>query len=184
MKKITSAEYHDLRARYATALDSEPVDVAALKVIEAQATPARDHLVALRDQRAASVIDFDPAVRYTREQRESSDHAADDCVVLERGNWGQGFWDPSLRDVIDSVGIVTLDRLIADCREVIEREGGRPALTWPARYTYTGAPGIAEVEGNLLHPGDVVMLTEGQASAWADRFARVGADEEQPAATN
>lgn len=46
----------------------------------------------------------------------------------------------------------------------------RPTTTWPGRYTYVGKPGVAELNGNLLRPGDMVELNERQAAAWADRF--------------
>lgn len=171
--KITPHEYHDLRARYARALDGEPVDVAALRAIDAEVSAVRDHLVALRDQRAALILVADPNVRRTAEEQAISDHAEDDVKVLEGGLWGQGYWDTSLKEVANSIGIVALDRLIADCREVIEHETSRPPMTWPAQFEYCGLPGRAELEGRLLRVGDRVMLTESQATAWADRFRPV-----------
>ncbi len=180
MKKITSNEYHVLRGRYALAIEADPVDVAALRFIEEQTTEARDRLVALRDQRAASILAPDPNVRRTPEERDHSDHAQDDVQVLERGLWGQGYWDSALEEFADSVGLSVLDRLIADCREVIEREEQRPTMTWPAKFCYVGKPGAAILNGNVVRVGEVVELTEGQAEAWADRFVPA----EQPVETS
>jgi hypothetical protein len=54
-----------------------------------------------------------------------------------------------------------------------------PTTTHP--YTYTGQPGLAYVEGRALEEGDVVQLTQTQASGWADRFKPASAADKRAA---
>jgi hypothetical protein len=48
-------------------------------------------------------------------------------------------------------------------------------------YTYTGQPGLAYIEGRALEEGDVVQLTQTQASGWADRFKPASASDRRMA---
>lgn len=177
--KFTMSHYHDLRAQLATATTTEPRDVRKVETVLARVEAeieAREVVAAMLEAR---ILAPDPNVRRTAEEQTISDHAEDDAKTLRRGTWGNGYWAPELRDFADGPSIDALARLAAECRAVLEEEATRKTLTWPREFEYCGLPGRAELDGQLLRVGDRVLLTEGQAAAWSDRFRAVEASEEQ-----
>lgn len=179
-------EFHDLYSQLHSAL-AEPLDPIAIARVRAKAVQARAPRVALRAEREAQVVTFDPEVRYAPEQREASRHAREDAQVLTEGAWEFGISDTRLKEFAGGPGIDALDRLIAQCDAALAEIGQRKAISWPAPHRYIGPSAVADFEGRTLRKGDVVRLTQAQAEAWADRFYLVTeqeAREEQEASAS
>jgi hypothetical protein len=68
------------------------------------------------------------------------------------------------------LGIAPLQRHRERLAVQAQQEADRAAIVWPRKYRFTAKFGKHQQDGRYLQPGDVVMLTESQATAWADRF--------------
>src|SRR5688500_3987071 len=104
---------------------------------------------AWREKTRTRILPVDANARRTREERDAAHRAEQDDAVITRGLWAQGIWDPALKEFMGGPGIETLERLIAECRAIIDAEQQRQSMTWPARCRYIGEPGRAELNGTL-----------------------------------
>ena len=110
----------------------------------------------------------------TRETEYQRQCGREDLLYLTRGvTLHDGISNERLKDRIGRPGFSQLQRLEAKLLDLRERALAREKEQWPRNFRYTGKSGRSMVEGRYLETGDVVSLTEAQATAWADRFEEV-----------
>lgn len=68
---------------------------------------------------------------------------------------------------------IRIEQLEADCKEWRAYEKRWPTPDTKREYTYVGKPYRHTQDGKVLEKGDVVLLSESQALALADRFEAV-----------
>jgi hypothetical protein len=81
-----------------------------------------------------------------------------------------GVTDSRLVRLIGQPGLTELQRASVRLRAHRETEAAKPVLSWPRPFRYTGLLHQHTMDGRSLRPGETVMLSQQQASAFADRF--------------
>jgi hypothetical protein len=159
---------------------NHPVDDRDIDAVE-------EPLMALRDDVLARIQALDAIVgrRPTAKEREEHQSLENTLRQIEEGTEPGEQVDADLDEILmrakmrafrfRAPGLAPLRRL----RE--SRQAERAALAsrqqpWPRPFRYVGPIGKHQQNGAFVQPGDIVELNESQASAFADRFERLGAD--------
>jgi hypothetical protein len=167
-------DYHELQMP----LEAEPLSVKEVERVRAIGRFELDRLKQAREALQARLYQRDPDGFNDRFAEDEGERAAADIETLTTGNWRGGYWDKSLRLFADGPGIATLENFIARCDKRLAEHHARQTATFPATYRYMGARGVHVLDGRVLKPGALVMLSETQFDAFRDRFERV--EQEQP----
>lgn len=166
---------HDLlRMRTLKARDLAPVEEIDALLASVRREKALAELES--DRKGAEITP--PHWKDTRETEWQRQNATLDLMLLTRGfTHEDGINDPTLTHRMNRPGLAELQRLesrLLGLRDrAIEREREKSSSPWPRPFRYTGKPGRMQIDGRHLETGDVVSLSESQATSFGDRFEEV-----------
>ena len=171
----------DVQTRIAIILAGH--DTATLgELLQHRSAVGDDHayLLDLQARIAAAIVPSKP--RESRDVEYNRVAARQDLTLLNHGvTRTDGVTHPELTGLIGHPGfsqvqrwMVRLDTLIEQARQREAAQADGPVLR---PFRYTGRAGRHDAgDGHYLEPGDVVELTEAQATNFADRFEPVAAE--------
>lgn len=118
------------------------------------------------------------AERPTAESKRHDHQIMSDVFCVRDGvNAKVGVTDPQVAALDNQFSLAQLTSLLTRHETWRADAAARQAKVWPSLYRYRGLKWKLQMDGRFVNPGEVVELTERQASGWGDLFEELPATE-------